>query len=121
MEFCDFCENLMYVKLDDEGNDNAPRHLVKYCKNCEFSKVYDDVSSELLNENNYDTDKEPDIYISPYLKHDRTMPRVNNLVCRNKDCTKPEEADNIIIYIKYDKKKLKYVYICEYCNSYWKS
>ena len=33
MEFCELCDNMLYVKSNEE------KKLVKYCKHCEFEKV----------------------------------------------------------------------------------
>jgi Asp-tRNA(Asn)/Glu-tRNA(Gln) amidotransferase C subunit len=32
-----------------------------------------------------------------------------------------EELDSLIIFIKYDPENLKYVYVCDYCNTSWKN
>lgn len=32
-----------------------------------------------------------------------------------------EELDSLIIFIKYDPDNLKYVYVCDYCNTSWKN
>ena len=33
MEFCEICNNMLYVKCNEE------KKLVKFCKHCEFSKI----------------------------------------------------------------------------------
>ena len=33
MEFCEVCDNMLYVKT------NATKQLVKYCKHCAFEKI----------------------------------------------------------------------------------
>ena len=32
-----------------------------------------------------------------------------------------ENLDSLIIFIKYDPENLKYVYVCDYCNTSWKN
>ena len=32
-----------------------------------------------------------------------------------------EKLDSLIIFIKYDPENLKYVYVCDYCNTSWKN
>jgi DNA-directed RNA polymerase subunit M/transcription elongation factor TFIIS len=32
-----------------------------------------------------------------------------------------KELDSLIIFIKYDPENLKYVYVCDYCNTSWKN
>ena len=36
MEFCEICDNMLYVKTDEKNM------LVKYCKHCQFEKVETD-------------------------------------------------------------------------------
>ena len=36
MDFCDICNNMLYVKCDIDNN------LVRFCKHCDFSKTESD-------------------------------------------------------------------------------
>lgn len=115
MKFCDQCENMLYVTIDKE------KHLVYYCKSCGSRTVEQDITKSVCI---VDDDKVNDYtkycqYINPWLKHDPCLPRVNNIVCPNKDCTKPSTKDNEVIYIKYDGTNMKYIYNCCDCNHFW--
>ena len=64
--------------------------------------------------------------INKYTKLDPTLPRVNNLKCPNKDClTNSSDESKVkereIIYIRYDDKNMKYVYLCSECDHVWKT
>jgi len=59
-------------------------------------------------------------YMSKYIKHDPTLPHVNNIPCTNPDCSKPAEAEPDTVYIKYDHTKMKYAYMCCYCDHRWR-
>ena len=61
------------------------------------------------------------MFVNPYIKYDPTLPRVNNIKCTNKDCnSKKNKLQNEVIYIKYDSKNMKYLYVCETCGETWK-
>jgi DNA-directed RNA polymerase subunit M/transcription elongation factor TFIIS len=87
MEFCDLCENMLYIKID--MIENEKEQLKNYCKNCNFEKNLPNNKSIAIVENNYEReDINHEMFINPYIKYDPTLPRVNNIRCPNKDCTK---------------------------------
>jgi DNA-directed RNA polymerase subunit M/transcription elongation factor TFIIS len=114
MKFCTLCDNFLYVKL----NDN--KEQVYFCKNCnneEVSSTND--KSECVLDNNYINDNmNYKQYVSKYLKHDKTLPRVNNIPCPNPGCTKGEK-DNKVLFVKYDFENMKYLYHCCHCSQFW--
>lgn len=119
MEFCKLCENMLYVKIDVQDDK---QQLQNYCKNCNYVKdLPNDVSIPIV-ENNYEKeDKNYELFINPYIKHDPTLPRVNNIKCTNKDCeSKNKNVENEVIYIKYDNEEMKYLYYCVHCDNFWK-
>ena len=60
--------------------------------------------------------------INKYTKLDPTLPRVSNILCPNADClTNKEDVPREIIYIRYDDKNMKYVYLCSSCDTVWKT
>ena len=51
---------------------------------------------------------------------DPTLPRVNNILCPNPDCTTNTKNDpREIIYIRYDDTNMKYIYLCSSCDTVW--
>ena len=74
--------------------------------------------------------------INKYTKLDPTLPRIHTIDCPNNDCTsnrlvesskegggeKKEthrEDEKEIIYIRYDDKNMKFVYLCAVCDTVW--
>ena len=112
MIFCNTCNNMMFIRLE-EGD------LIHYCKNCNFSfKSSDNEDPILVSETSFDKDVATfKQYMTKYIEYDPTLPRVNNIVCPNKNC-KTEE--NEVIYIKYDQNNMKYIYYCCKCKEFWK-
>jgi DNA-directed RNA polymerase subunit M/transcription elongation factor TFIIS len=116
MHFCNYCENFLYIKLDDENK------LHYHCKNCNNTVPSNETGSICITDNNYiDDDTNYKQYISKYLKYDQTLPHITNIKCPNKDCIKPKDKDEDVIFVKYDFQKMKYMYYCTFCDHFWKS
>ena len=58
-----------------------------------------------------------DHLVNEYTKYDPTLPRINNITCINEKCKNNKE----IIYIRYDKDNMKYLYLCTKCDNVWKA
>lgn len=115
MKFCDICHNFAYIQLDKDNR------LQYHCKNCDNIMKNDEDHSICVTENNYTYDNANyKQFINKYLKHDPTLPRVTNVACPNKNCTKPSTEPNEVIYVKYDSMNMKYMYHCVYCDHFWK-
>ena len=142
MNFCDKCENLYYIKLSDDDDNN----LTYYCRKC--GNVDDgDVTSLnsicVSKSQKKDSDGSYKHIINKYTKFDPTLPRIYNIKCINEDCItnnkdeikesknldeeSKKDLDSIketgseIIYLRYDDKNIKFVYICTHCDNVWKS
>ncbi len=119
MDFCTKCNNMLYIKIELDDNEN--QQIKNYCKNCNFSKNLPNDESIPIIENSYENKNiNYELYINPYIKYDATLPRVNNIKCVNKECTKEKDKMNEVIYIKYDNENMKYLYYCIYCEHFWK-
>jgi len=124
MNFCSNCDNMYYIKLNDDENE-----LVYYCRNCGNVDDSPTENSLVISSANF---KNEDAFISSfinsYTKHDPTLPRTNLLKCPNNDCISNEkksdkeesEKSSEIICIRYDAIELKYIYLCSYCDTAWK-
>ena len=116
MEFCELCDNMLYVKKNDENK------LVKYCKHCEFEKIEDTDKAIKISETMYtEDDLLYNQHINKYLRYDPTLRRIKDplITCPNEKCNLEKEEQQII-YIKYHAKNMKYLYVCEGCNTTWK-
>ena len=62
------------------------------------------------------------ILLNEFTKEDPTLPHIDTIPCPNKGCdtnTKGKPRD--IIYLKYDPVNLKFLYICNVCDTQWRS
>ena len=120
MHFCNICNNMYYIKLDDNDNNK----ILYYCRNCGNSEsnllnMGKCVLKETINklDNNYD------MFINTYTKYDKTLPRINYIKCPNENCLSNKNDFSIenreIIYIRSDNINMKYIYLCSHCNFTW--
>jgi DNA-directed RNA polymerase subunit M/transcription elongation factor TFIIS len=121
MKFCPECENRALIKVTKESGEVQ---VLYYCKCCGWE---DSGKGDML--------KDPCIYsskldeadtissgvVNEYTKLDPTLPRVKTIMCPAEKCPSRVDKDNEVIYIKYDYKNMKYVYICTRCDFSWKS
>jgi DNA-directed RNA polymerase subunit RPC12/RpoP len=110
---------MYYIKIDEDN----PNSLLYYCRNCgnEDNLITEDnicVSKTQIKKG----EKSFSHIINKYTKLDPTLPRINNILCPNKDCaTNTKNEPREIIYIRYDDVNINYVYLCSTCNTTWKS
>lgn len=115
MKFCKLCDNMLYIKL------NTDKQLVFYCKHCGDETIENKKNGSILiiDDNKTNDEIKYSQYINKNIKHDPCLPRVNNIICPNINCSKKEHEDNEVIYIKYDPINMKYLYHCCYCEHFW--
>lgn len=119
MEFCTYCDNMLYIKDDQEDKFDVKY----YCKNCNFEKpLSTDMITTLIIQNKY-TQQTTNIHniMNDNIIHDPTIPHIDNIQCPNNSCTKPDDKGNDIMYIKTDNENLKFVYYCTYCKHFWEN
>jgi DNA-directed RNA polymerase subunit M/transcription elongation factor TFIIS len=118
MKFCPHCDNLLYVKT---GNIDESR-LELYCRSCGFVED-DDIDSNtcVLEDSRVDDRLLYERYVTKHLKHDPTLPRVNNIPCPNASCTRPESAEQSVTYVKYNVENMRYLYSCTHCGHFWRT
>jgi DNA-directed RNA polymerase subunit M/transcription elongation factor TFIIS len=117
MEFCSVCDNMLYYKVGDGENT-----LIKYCKNCNYiDKHTCEEEAIILIDNNMGADEQYyKQFKSKYIEYDPTLPRVNNISCKNEKCPRKDPQENEVIYIKYDHMNMKYLYYCTHCKEFWR-
>ena len=134
MHFCIKCGNMYYIKIKDDTEE-----LVYNCRKCGHtnSELINQLDNLCVSKTELTTNSIVDYsnIINKYTKLDPTLPRINNINCPNKDCpsnTKEsidDESKNNsstqvkmekeIIYLRYDDKNMKYLYLCGVCDHYW--
>ena len=122
VNFCPECDNLLYIYSDEENK------LYHGCKFCKYQSIKNTLNAEgevSIKDNNcvYDTKKLIGgldlIKNNQYLKHDITIPHIfsnKNLRCPAECCVGKRTK---IRYINYDNDNMKFLYICEACNTQW--
>ena len=118
MEFCKFCDNMLYIKDSEENKFNVKY----YCKNCHFEKQLSEQSkTKLIIQNKYNADIPLHNVLNKNIIFDPTIPHIDNIKCPNKDCCKKPDEQNDIMYIKTNAIDLSFVYYCVYCNHFWEN
>jgi len=124
MKFCRVCDNMYYIMIDAKDSNK----LSYYCRNC------GDVDNEETNQeihcvlNTQLKREEQNVHhtLNKYISLDPTLPRIYHIPCPNEQCTtnstdKDKQTSREIIYLRYDEKNLKYLYLCSTCNHSWHS
>lgn len=120
MHFCKNCENMYYIRLQEDSDE-----LNFYCRNCGY--VDEILNQESMCLTSYDkTSSESGISnsINSFTKFDPTLPHLHNILCINKECISNKEKNKCksdVIYIRYNDSDMKYLYLCVYCDTVWKS
>lgn len=135
MKFCSECDNMYYIKINGEDENS----LIYYCRFCGHEDNEPAENGVVVLRTDYKKSEQQFSHmINRYIKHDNTLPRITNMKCPNESCGKKEsesaasasasasaasadEDNSSIIYLRYDDDNMKYLYICENCNTTWKT
>ena len=115
MDFCKKCDNMCYMKINDKND------LIHFCKYCgsEDDEVINTKNLKVLKFSKENKNKE--VHINEYTKFDPTLPHMNTIKCRNVECISntKEAVQQDVIYLRYDDKNMKYMYLCCHCDFNW--
>ncbi len=146
MKFCTECNNMYYIKINGEDANT----LVYYCRFCGHEDNEPTESGVVVLRTEYKkTEQQFSHMVNRYIKHDPTLPRISNVKCPNESCTSNHSAatsnhsaatsnhgprdkasgdkahsdktESSVIYLRYDDNNMKYLYICEDCDTTWKT
>ena len=131
MKFCSECDNMYYIKINGEDENS----LIYYCRFCGHEDNEPAENGVVVLRTDYKKSEQQFSHmINRYIKHDNTLPRITNMKCPNESCGKKESEsaasasaasasaeDSSVIYLRYDDDNMKYLYICENCNTTWKT
>jgi DNA-directed RNA polymerase subunit M/transcription elongation factor TFIIS len=120
MHFCDVCQNMYYIRIDEESGSK----LIYYCRKCGNENSTLTESNVCVSKTSFHKDDSHSFthIINDYTKFDPTLPRFNSVLCPNADCTTNTKGkEREIIYIRYDEVNLKYMYLCSTCDTTWKA
>ncbi len=130
MHFCTVCQNMYYIRLSGDNQDK----LIYYCRKCGNEDT--DLIATLDNVCVSQTELKSSVssyehIINKYTKLDPTLPHIDNIKCPNAVCESNKESEgkavegdekkSDILYLRYDHTHMKFVYLCTYCNTVWKS
>jgi len=123
MKFCSECQNMYYIKINSEDGNS----LIYYCRFCGHEDNEPAENGVVVLRTDYKKSEQQFSHmINRYIKYDNTLPRITNMKCPNENCversgTTSGTADPSVIYLRYDEDNMKYLYICENCNTTWKT
>ncbi len=118
MKFCDNCNNMYYLRLQQDNEDS----LVYYCRNCGKEDIIDVNDTTVMKTIINGSDDKYVNVVNKYTKHDHTIPRVKEIDCANSSCLSLSEKEKKdILLIRHDDINMKYVYLCGVCDFVWKS
>ena len=95
--------------------------LRRICRNCGFKE---DNNGGLILEIDLKekTSEGYKILMNEFTKQDPTLPHVNTIKCPNNGCnTNVSGKEKDVIYLKYDAINMKFLYICNVCDTQWRS
>jgi DNA-directed RNA polymerase subunit M/transcription elongation factor TFIIS len=113
-DFCPLCRYYLYLNQDENK-------LRRICRNCGYER--EDQGGLILEMNLKEkTSESYKILMNEFTKEDPTLPHVDTIKCPNESCeTNISEKKKDVIYLKYDAINLKFLYICNVCNTHWRS
>jgi len=121
MKFCEVCQNMLYISLDSKDTNK----LTYYCRHC--GNVDTAITQEghcVLESHLKQGEQKYQHMINQYTKLDPTLPRIHSMKCPNELCKTNQDKNSPpaeVIYMRYDDKNMKYVYICVTCDTIWKT
>jgi len=117
MKPTDFCPTCRYYLYLDQDN----KTLRRICRNCGYQE--EDKKGGLILEIDLKekTSEGYKILMNEFTKQDPTLPHVNTIKCPSDGCKSNSGAERDVIYLKYDAVNMKFLYICNVCDTQWKS
>ena len=117
IRFCTVCNNYLYLHVDEVSGD-----LQRSCRNCGFKDdteqggLVSEMRIEQLSAEGYNLINEFTL-LDPRLPHLRGTMKCVNTGCQSNKAG----GESDIVYIKYDSDNLRYIYICTFCKTNWRS
>lgn len=113
MQFCVFCDNMLFIRNIESNGVNKVELACKYCNNTES---FEESGAKLISSSDFKSSRNPKL--NKNLAFDLTLPRETDLeiACKNRDCSKPVDAPNDLIVFRQDNVNKIYLYHCTYCK-----
>lgn len=114
-DFCPICRYYLYLSENE-------KELLRVCRNCGFQEEEKQSGLVLEIDLKEKTSEGYKILMNEFTKDDPTLPHVNTIKCPNAGCdTNVSGKEGDVIYLKYDPVGMKFLYICNVCNTQWRS
>ncbi len=121
-DFCPTCRYYLYLSQERSGDDEKEDILRRICRNCGYQEEDQKGGLVLEIDLKEKTSEGYKILLNEFTKQDPTLPHVNTIKCPNVDCkSNVGGTERDVIYIKYDAVNLKFLYICNVCDTKWRS
>jgi DNA-directed RNA polymerase subunit M/transcription elongation factor TFIIS len=119
MQFCKNCKNKLSTKT---VNDDPDKPKIKYfCNSCHYET--EEINDNLVYYNRYDIESlGQQGKVNEFTPLDPTLPRIKSIDCPNEKCPTHDtnkKLENEIVYLMYDLKNMKFVYVCTHCLHRW--
>jgi hypothetical protein len=124
---------MYYIRLNQKEEDED-EELGYHCRNCGTEDDMIDTQNVCISSVEMKAQSGDCRYlVNEYTKFDPALPKTNKIKCPNTSCkqytaddritseSKDDDNDYTVIYIRYDEQALKYIYMCELCDTVWKS
>lgn len=114
-DFCPTCRYYLYL-------DQEEKTLRRVCRNCGFQEEEKQGGLVLEIDLKEKTSEGYKILMNEFTQEDPTLPHVSTIKCPNMGCdTNTSGVERDVIYLKYDPVNMKFLYICNVCNTQWRS
>ena len=123
-DFCTICKYYLYLEQTEKKGDNDETIMIlrRICRNCGFQEEDNKGGLILEIDLKEKTSEGYKILMNEFTKQDPTLPHVNTIKCPNVGCdTNKSGKENDVIYLKYDAINMKFLYICNVCDTQWRS
>lgn len=121
MHFCKKCDNMYYITIKEE-NENELEYYCRYCGDKDNTIQQEGVC--LLKTDFTKSEQKFHHIVNEYTKHDPTLPRLYNIPCPNQECNSNKSGFKgplEVLYIRYDEDNMHYLYVCNECDTKWKN
>ena len=119
MHFCIKCDNMYYLKVKESDANK----LIYYCRHCGHESDDIDATDTCVLKTQVNRNEEKYMHVvNEYTKQDPTLPRIKTIKCPNQECPSAKgDAENEVIYIRYDDTNIRYIYMCAHCDTTWRT
>jgi DNA-directed RNA polymerase subunit M/transcription elongation factor TFIIS len=138
MRFCPTCRYYLYLEAADEKPNPEPPKLnpdgtvsmppplaptlTRVCRTCNYREV--DTQGGLVLEMDLQekTSEGYKVLMNEFTTQDPTLPHIKTVKCPNDECASNKGGkERDVIYLKYDSEHMKYLYICNVCDTQWRT